>query len=113
MYSKITIQLNGKYITETAHDYTSRFLLINGKKFDNYSKEHQAAILKAAAESVKAERDALHKQEEEYKQKALDDGAVINEIDKEPFIEIAKPIQDEAAKDMGVEGLLQKIREVE
>ena len=26
---------NGKYITETAHDYTTRFLLVNGKKFDS------------------------------------------------------------------------------
>lgn len=104
---------NGKYVTETAHDYTTRFLLINGEKFDSYSKEHQEIILKAAEASVKAEREAVNKQEEEYKQKAIDDGAEVNEIDTEPFMEIAKPIQEAAAKDIGVEKLLQEIKDME
>lgn len=102
---------NGKYITETAHDYTTRFLLVNGNKFDKYTDEQKEIILKAADASVKAEREALYKQEEEYKQKAIDEGAVVNQIDREPFIELAKPLQDKAAKDMGVEDLLQKIRD--
>lgn len=104
---------NGKYITETGHDYTTRLLLVNGNKFDSYSKEQQEAILKAAEESVKAEREALTKQEEEYKQKAIDEGAEVNQIDRKPFIDLAKPIQDDAAKDMGVEGLLKEIRNIE
>ncbi|WP_430789949.1 TRAP transporter substrate-binding protein [Virgibacillus flavescens] len=102
---------NGKFISETGHDYTTRFLLVNGNKFDKYTKEQQEIILKAAEESVKAEREALYKQEEEYKQKAIDEGAKVNEIDREPFIELAKPLQDQAAKDMGVEDMLQKIRD--
>lgn len=104
---------NGKYVTETAHDYTTRFLLINGGKFDSYSKEHQEILLRAAEASVKAERDAVDKQEEEYKQKAIDDGAEVNEIDTAPFMEIAKPIQEAAAKDIGVEKLLQEIKDME
>ncbi|OZU88091.1 C4-dicarboxylate ABC transporter substrate-binding protein [Virgibacillus indicus] len=103
---------NGKYITETAHDYTTRFLLINGEKFDSYSKEHQEIILKAAEESVKAEREANNSQEVEYKEKAIEDGAEVNQIDREPFIEIAKPIQDEAAKEMEAVDLLQDIRDL-
>lgn len=103
---------NGKYITETGHDYTTRFLLVNGEKFDSYTKEQQEIILKAAAASVESERESLYAQEEEYKQKAIDEGAVVNEIDRTPFIELAKPLQDEAAKEMGVEDLLQKIRDL-
>lgn len=102
---------NGKYITETGHDYTTRFLLINGNKFDKYTEKQKEIILKAADASVKAEREALYKQEEEYKQKAIDEGAVVNEIDKEPFIELAVPLQDKAAKEIGVEDMLQKIRD--
>lgn len=101
---------NGKYITETGHDYTTRFVLVNGNKFDSYTEEQQEIILKAAEASVQAEREALYAQEEEYKQKALDEGAEINEIDRQPFIDIAVPIQDEAAKEMGVEDLLEEIR---
>jgi TRAP-type transport system periplasmic protein len=103
---------NGKYITETAHDFTTRFLLINGEKFDSYSKEHQEMILHAAEESVKAEREATNKQDVEYKEKAIEDGAIVNEINRKPFIEVAKPIQDEFAKEIGVEEMIQQIREL-
>src|SRR5690625_879538 len=104
---------NGKYIVETAHDYTTRFLLTNGSKFDNYSKEHQDIILKAAEASVAAERKATNDQDEEYKEKAIDDGAIVSDIDRGPFIKIAKPIQDKFAKDIGVKNLLDEIRELE
>ncbi|GGK06368.1 C4-dicarboxylate ABC transporter [Lentibacillus kapialis] len=101
---------NGKYITETAHDYTTRFLLINGNKFDKYTEEQQDIIMSAAETSVEAEWKSLHKQEEEYKGIAKEDGAKINQIDRQPFVDIAKPIQDKAAKEIGVEDLLEKIR---
>lgn len=101
---------NGKYITETGHDYTTRFLLVNGKKFDSYSKEQQEILLEAAKASVEAERESVYAQEEEYKEKAIAEGAEINEIDRTPFIQLAEPIQDEAAKTMGAESLLEKIR---
>lgn len=104
---------NGKYVTETGHDYTTRLLLVNGNKFDSYSKEQQEIILKAAEESVQAEREAVYAQEEEYKQKAIDEGAEINEIDRQPFIDLALPIQEEAAKDMDATELLEEIRTME
>ncbi|GEL77735.1 TRAP transporter substrate-binding protein [Tenuibacillus multivorans] len=102
---------NGKYITETGHDYTTRFLLVNGNEFDNYTEEQQEIILKAAEASVQAEWESLYAQEEEYKQIAIDDGAEINEIDRQPFIELAKPLQDQAAEELGVTDLLEKIRQ--
>ncbi|WP_264740917.1 TRAP transporter substrate-binding protein [Cytobacillus firmus] len=104
--------INGKYITETAHDYTTRFLLVNGKKFDSYTKEQQDIILEAAKASVEAEREAVYAQEEEYKEKAIADGAEVNEIDKKPFIELAEPLQEKAAKDMGAEELLKKVKDL-
>ncbi|MFQ3545331.1 TRAP transporter substrate-binding protein [Halobacillus rhizosphaerae] len=103
---------NGKYITETAHDYTTRFLLINGKKFDSYSDEQKKNVLAAAKAAVKKEREALYAQEEEYKQKAIDEGAKVNQIDREPFIELAKPLQDKTAKKIGMTDMLEKIREM-
>lgn len=103
---------NGKYITETGHDFTTRFLLVNGKKFDSYTKEQQDIILEAAEASVQAEREAVYAQEEEYKKKAIDEGAAVNEIDRTPFIELAEPLQEKAAKDMGAEELLKKIKDL-
>jgi len=104
---------NGKYITETGHDYTTRFLLINGEKFDQYAEEHQEILLKAAEESVKAEREATNSQDVDYKEKAIAEGAIVNEIDTKPFIDIARPILEDLAKEIEVEELLQKIIDLE
>ncbi|MFC0560381.1 TRAP transporter substrate-binding protein [Halalkalibacter alkalisediminis] len=103
---------NGKFTTETAHDYTTRLLLVSGKKFDSMTDTQKEVLLAAAEASMEAERQALYAQEEEYKELALTDGAEINEIDRTPFIEIAKPIHEKAAQDMGVEELLKKINEL-
>ncbi|MCM3767628.1 TRAP transporter substrate-binding protein [Neobacillus niacini] len=103
---------NGKYITETGHDYTTRFLLVNGKKFDSYTKEQQDTILEAAKASVEAERESVYAQEKEYKEKAIAEGAEVNEIDRAPFIKLATPIQDKAAKEMGADKLLKQIRDL-
>lgn len=103
---------NGKYTTETGHDYTTRFLLVNGEKFDSYTQEQKDIILKAAKASVEAERQSLYDQENEFKEKLIAEGGEVNEIDRTPFIEVAEPLQDKAAADMGVEHLLQKIRDL-
>lgn len=103
---------NGKYTTETGHDYTTRFLLVNGNKFDSYSPEQQEIILAAAKASVEAERQSLYSQEEEYKEKLIAEGGEVNEIDRTPFIEVAEPLHDKAAADMGAEHLLQIIRDL-
>jgi tripartite ATP-independent transporter DctP family solute receptor len=103
---------NGKYITETGHDYTTRFLLTNGKKFDSYTKEQQEIILEAAKASVEAERQSLYDQESEYKDKAIAEGAVVNEIDRAPFIELAEPLQEKAAQEMGAEDLFKKVKDL-
>ncbi|WP_034748369.1 TRAP transporter substrate-binding protein, partial [Halalkalibacter wakoensis] len=103
---------NGKYTTETGHDYTTRLLLISGDKFDSLTEDQKEIILAAADASVQAEREALYAQEEEYKELALEEGAEINEIDRAPFIEIAAPLNEEAAQNMGIEELLQKINDL-
>ncbi|WP_019415210.1 TRAP transporter substrate-binding protein [Paenisporosarcina sp. TG20] len=100
---------NGKFISETAHDFTTRLMLVNGKKFDAMSDEQKEALLEAATASVEAERKALYAQEEEYKQKAIDEGAVVNEIDTTEFKKLATPIQDKLAKDIGAEEILGEI----
>jgi len=102
---------NGKYLTETGHDYTTRLLLVNAKKFDKMSDDQKAELLRAAEASVKAERTAIYNEEESYKEQLIADGGVVNEIDRTPFIEAAIPLQDKIASDLGLEELLQAIRD--
>jgi TRAP-type C4-dicarboxylate transport system substrate-binding protein len=104
--------VNGKYLTETGHDYTTRLLLVNAKKFDQMTDEQKAELIKAAKASVEAERTAIYNEEESYKEQLIADGGVVNEIDRTPFIEAAIPIQDKTAKELGLEELLQEIRDL-
>jgi len=101
---------NGKYISETGHDYTTRFLIVNGKKFDAYSEKQKEIILQAAKASVDAERAYLYAMEDKFKQKAISEGAVVNTLDRKPFMDIAIPIQDKWAAAMGLTDLLEVIR---
>ena len=101
---------NGKYISETGHDYTTRLMLVNGKKFAKYTDSQKKAILDAAKESAIAERTAVIEDEIKYKEIAIKDGAIINELDRQPFIELAIPLQDEFAKSINAEAMIEKIR---
>lgn len=102
---------NGKYLTETGHDYTTRLLLVNAKKFDQMTDAQKDELMKAAKASVDAERVAIYNEEESYKEQLIADGGVVNEIDRAPFIEAAIPLQDKIAEELGLEELLQEIRD--
>ncbi len=101
---------NGKYITETAHDYTTRFLLTNGNRFDEYPKEIQKILKSAGEASVEAEREAVAQQDQEYKDIAIESGAEVNQMDTSEMEEAAEPIQDRLAKKLDMTETLEEIR---
>ncbi|MEH7343543.1 TRAP transporter substrate-binding protein [Bacillus sp. JJ1532] len=103
---------NGKYITETGHDYTTRFLLMNGKKYSALSRQQKKVLMEAVKVAVEEERQALYDQEAVYKEIALQDGAEIYQIDPQPFKQIVEPIQQMLAKDIETENLLKTIKEL-
>ncbi len=105
---------NGKYISETHHDYTTRLFLMDGTRYDRLTEEQKGWIEEAAAAATAEEREVTYRMFEESKQKAIADGAVVTEhadIDIDAFKAIAVPIQDEFAAKYGMEDLLQTIRE--
>ncbi|MDR1874936.1 MAG: TRAP transporter substrate-binding protein [Synergistaceae bacterium] len=102
---------NGRFITETEHDYTTRLLLMNGKKWDSYTDGQRAWITEAIKEATAEERRVTYADLDKSKARVIADGAQVNSIDKTPFIAIAVPIQDELAKKLGLEGLLSIIRD--
>ena len=102
---------NGKYISETEHDYTTRFLLVNGKKFDNLTDEQRGWIMQAVQEATAEERRLTYDGLEKSKEKVIADGAIVNTPDKAPFIALALPIQDALAERLGLQDTLAKIRE--
>ncbi|WP_020006774.1 TRAP transporter substrate-binding protein [Salinicoccus albus] len=103
---------NGRYITETAHDYTTRFLLANGKRFDGYPEDIQEILMNASEASVEAERQEVLAQDEEYKEIAIEDGAEVNQMDTTEMEEAAAPIQDELAEELNMTETLEKVRDL-
>jgi tripartite ATP-independent transporter DctP family solute receptor len=104
--------VNGKFITETEHDYTTRVVLMNGNKWDSYSSQQKAWIEEALKEATAEERKVTYEQLDKSKARVLADGAKVNTIDKAPFAAIAVPIQDELAKRLGMEDFLKSIRDL-
>ena len=92
---------NGKYISETHHDYTTRLFLMDGVKYDRLTDEQKGWIDAACEAATAEERQITYQMYEESKQKAKDDGAIIteyDEIDIDAFRELALPIQDAFAE---------------
>ncbi|ABR74528.1 C4-dicarboxylate ABC transporter substrate-binding protein [Actinobacillus succinogenes] len=103
---------NGKFISETAHDYTTRLLLVRASTWDKLTDEQKTVLQNAVQEATKAERNAIYTEESQYKEKAIADGAVVNTPDVKPFAEIATTIQDKWAKDNNMTDILEKIRAI-
>jgi TRAP-type C4-dicarboxylate transport system substrate-binding protein len=101
---------NGKYISETGHDYTTRLLLVRNSVWEDFTPEQRQVFDLAIKEGTQAERQALYSEESVYKQQAIDDGAVVNMLDRTLFVEKAKQIQNEWAEKVGLTDTLKTIR---
>lgn len=104
---------NGKYISETHHDYTTRLLLMNGNFYDKLTDEQKGWIDEAVKAATEEERSITYKMFEESKQKVIEDGAVVTEykdIDIQAFKDLAIPIQDKFAADNNMQKYLEMIR---
>ena len=105
---------NGKYISETHHDYTTRLFLMDGNRYDALTDEQKDWINQACEAATAEEREITYKMFEESKEKAIEDGAVITEnadIDIDAFKEIALPIQDDFAEKNNMTEQLAMIRD--
>lgn len=104
---------NGKYISETHHDYTTRLLLMDGNRYDKLTDEQKDWVNQAVEAATKEEREVTYKMFEESKEKAIADGAVVTEhadIDIDAFKALALPIQDDFAAKNGMEEQLEMVR---
>ncbi len=104
---------NGKYISETHHDYTTRLWLMDGNFYDSLTDEQKAWIDEASKAATAEEREVTFKMLEESKQKCIEAGAIVTEnadIDIDAFKALAIPVQDEFAKANNMTAQLEMIR---
>lgn len=104
---------NGKFVSETHHDYTTRLLLMNGNFYDGLTDEQKGWIDEAVVAATKEEREVTYKMFDESKAKVIADGATVTEfkdMDIDAFKAIAVPIQDKFAADNNMVEYLDMIR---
>ncbi len=107
---------NGKYISETHHDYATRLLLMNCEFYESLTEQQKAWIDEAVEKATIVERKVTFEKFDESKQKVIAEGAIITEnadMDIENFKAIAISIQDEFAKQYNLTEQLNMIRSVE
>ena len=103
---------NGKYISETGHDYTTRFLLVRAGLWDKLDDKHKEVFENAMKAATDAERNAVYVEEKNYKEKAIADGAKVNSLDTTPFVIKAVEIQDKWGKEHTMIDVIEQIREL-
>ncbi|PHV70596.1 C4-dicarboxylate ABC transporter substrate-binding protein [Sporanaerobium hydrogeniformans] len=104
---------NGKYVSETHHDYTTRLLLMDGNFYDSLTEEQKGWIDTACVAATEEERSIVYKMAETSKEKVIADGASVTEnadMDIEAFKAIAIPIQEKFVTDNKMENYLELIR---
>jgi TRAP-type C4-dicarboxylate transport system substrate-binding protein len=107
---------NGKYISETHHDFTTRLFMTSGAFWNKLSDQEKAWIREAADAATREEREVTIRMSEESKAKVIADGAVVanfGDIDIAAFRALAVPIQDSFAQKNNMGYLLEMVRSEE
>ena len=84
-----------KYYTVDSHLSPPALLLMNLNTFNSLSPEHQQVIKAAAAEAVAFERKAMLEHEDVSKNKVVEAGVEVIEIDNTEFQNAVQPIYEE------------------
>lgn len=101
---------NGKYVSETQHDYLTPLVLFNGPRFEKYTEQQQEWIMEAVEEATKEEVAVTKAMLEESREKIIKDGGEINQVNKQAFKDMAIPIQDEFAANIDMTHMLEILR---
>lgn len=102
-----------KFYSLNEHLMVPEVLVISKIVWDGLTAEDQALFREAAKESVAKQRELWRAKEVESKAKVEALGAVINEVDKAPFIEAMKPVYEKYVTDPKLQDLVARIQATE
>lgn len=101
-----------KFYSLTEHSLSPEVLVMSKRSFDKLSKEDQEIMKAAAKESVAKMRELWDAREKASEAKVKAGGAVINAVEKQPFIDAMKPVYDKFVTDAALKDLVAKIQAV-
>jgi tripartite ATP-independent transporter DctP family solute receptor len=104
---------NGRFISETHHDYTTRLMLTSGAFWNKLTDQQKAWIGQAAKTATEEERKVTIEKAEQSKARVIADGADVTnfeDVDVAAFRALAIPIQDNFARDNNMTNFLALVR---
>lgn len=100
-----------KHITLTGHFYAAAPVVMSKKNLEKLSPEYQEILLEAIREVTDYERELSQQSDIDYLQALEEEGIdVIEEIDKDLWLEAVQPVYEQYQDKIGTE-LLQRIRD--
>lgn len=101
-----------KFYSLSEHSLSPEVLVMSKKSFDKLSAEDQGIVKAAARESVAKMRELWDAREKASEAKVRAGGAVINSVEKQPFIDAMKPVYDRFVTDPALKKLVSDIQAV-
>jgi tripartite ATP-independent transporter DctP family solute receptor len=101
-----------KFYSQTEHSLSPEVLVMSKKSFDKFNAEDKALIKAAAKESVAKMRELWDAREKASEAKVKAGGAVINAVQKQPFIDAMKPVYEKFVTDAKLKDMVSAIQAV-
>jgi tripartite ATP-independent transporter DctP family solute receptor len=101
-----------KFYSLTEHSLSPEVLVMSKKSFDKLSAEDKALVKAAAKESVAKMRELWDAREKASEAKVKAGGAVVNAVEKQPFIDAMKPVYDKFVTDAKLKEMVAAIQAV-
>jgi tripartite ATP-independent transporter DctP family solute receptor len=102
-----------KYVTLDEHLIVPEVLVMAKTTWDKLTPEDQAAVRKAAKDSVVRQRELWDAQEKASMEKVIAAGSEVSQIDKQPLIDAMAPIYEKYADTPELKDLVARIQAVE
>lgn len=90
-----------KYISETNHIYTAQCMLISDAAWNGMSEEEQKIFQECATEACAYAKEYARESTEDFKNKMVEKGVTIVEVDLDEFREAIKPLYDQYQAEYG------------
>jgi tripartite ATP-independent transporter DctP family solute receptor len=101
-----------KFYSLTEHSLSPEVLVMSKKSFDKLPAADQALVRAAAKESVAKMRELWDAREKASEAKVKAGGAVVNAVEKQPFIDAMKPVYDKFVTDAKLKEMVAAIQAV-
>jgi tripartite ATP-independent transporter DctP family solute receptor len=101
-----------KFYSQTEHSLSPEVLVMSKKSFDKLPAADQALVRAAAKESVAKMRELWDAREKASEAKVKAGGAVVNSVEKQPFIDAMKPVYDKFVTDAKLKEMVAAIQAV-